>query len=162
MTAIHRPHDPTVPKGALIGAAVLVVSVIATAGTMRLAHVPPAASPVLERAAEHVAPLQTRTLRFADQADRGVLITDVATGKVVATIEPGGQAGFVRGVMRGMARDRRMRGIGDGPPFTLTAWRDGGLSLVDTATGRSVDLGGFGDTNRQAFMALLTAKETGQ
>jgi putative photosynthetic complex assembly protein len=160
MTAIHQPHDTTVPKGALIGAAVLVLGVISTTAILRIAQVPPAASPVLLRASEHVAPIAARTLRFTDQANGGVLIEDVKSGAVAMTIAPGGQTGFIRGVMRGMARDRKLRGIGDGPPFTLTAWQNGELSLVDTATGRTIELSGFGDTNKAAFMAVLTAKET--
>lgn len=159
MTAIHPPHDTTVPKGALIGAAVLVVGVIVTTAGLRIAQVPPAASPVLLRATEHVAPVASRSLRFTDQADGGVLIEDVKTGAIATRIAPGGQTGFIRGVMRGMARDRRLRGIGDGPPFTLTAWQNGELSLADTATGRTIELSGFGDTNRAAFMAVLTTPE---
>ena len=49
-------------------------------------------------------------------------------------------------------------GIGDGPPFTLTLWRDGELSLTDTATGRAIELTAFGTTNRATFAALLDAK----
>ena len=63
--------------------------------------------------------------------------------------------GFIRGVLRGVARDRKMRGIGAQPPFALTLWRDGSLSLTDTATGREVELGGFGADNRAVFVALL-------
>ena len=59
-------------------------------------------------------------------------------------IEPGQQTGFIRGVMRGLARERRMRGIGDAPPFNLSLWRDGELSLTDSATGRSIELTAFG------------------
>ena len=44
------------------------------------------------------------------------------------------------------------------PPFTLTAWRDGELSLTDTATGRSIELTAFGSTNRAAFAALLETR----
>ncbi|MGJ3649117.1 photosynthetic complex assembly protein PuhC [Sphingomonas sp. GlSt437] len=159
MTALHRPHDPTVPPGALIAAGVLVVSVIATAGFMRLAQVPAAATPALVRAADHAVPVTTRVLSFADRADGGVAITDVTSGRLVRAIEPGEQQGFIRGVMRGMARDRKLRGIGAAQPFTLTLWQDGQLSLIDRTTGRALELGGFGETNRQAFLALLTTPE---
>lgn len=160
MTAMHQPHDPTVPKGALIAAGALVFGALAITATSRLVNAPPAASPVLLRASEHVAPVAARTLRFTDQADGGVLIEDVKTGMVAETIAPGGQTGFIRGVMRGLARERRMHGVGDGPPFTLTMWTDGELSLVDTATGRALELGAFGETNRASFAALLSSKET--
>jgi putative photosynthetic complex assembly protein len=63
--------------------------------------------------------------------------------------------GFVRGVMRGMARDRRAHGVGMEPPFALTLWRNGTLSLTDKSTGRAIELGSFGPDNRAAFAALL-------
>ena len=79
----------------------------------------------------------------------------------VAVIAAGQKTGFVRGVMRGLARDRRARGIDNRPPFTLTLWRDGELSLTDTATGRTIELSAFGPTNRATFAALLPAQAPG-
>jgi putative photosynthetic complex assembly protein len=57
--------------------------------------------------------------------------------------------------MRGLARERRMHGIEASPPFLLTHWSDGRLTLRDTATDRLIDLGAFGHTNLGAFAALL-------
>jgi putative photosynthetic complex assembly protein len=57
--------------------------------------------------------------------------------------------------MRGMARERHMHGIGMAPPFTLTLWKNGTLSLEDKTTGRAVELGSFGPDNRAAFAAFL-------
>jgi len=79
-------------------------------------------------------------------------------GDVVEVLEPGTN-GFVRGVLRGLARDRKLRGIGPQPPFELTRWTDGRLSLTDTATGREIELDAFGPTNVGAFARLLTAAE---
>jgi putative photosynthetic complex assembly protein len=62
--------------------------------------------------------------------------------------------------MRGLARERRMHGIDSTPPFDLTLWKDGELSLTDTVTGRSVELNAFGTTNRATFLDLLTRPET--
>ncbi|TKD50941.1 photosynthetic complex assembly protein PuhC [Sphingomonas baiyangensis] len=151
MTA--RSHANTVPRGALLLAGGLVgFTLLATIG-FRAAGLDPAASPVAERVANRAQPLAQRTLVFADLPDGGVRIAD-ADGAV--TILPaGGQSGFIRGVMRGLARDRRMRGLGADAPFALTAWDDGSLSLADSATGRIVELNGFGPDNRAAFAALL-------
>ena len=107
------------------------------------------------RAQEKIAVVESRSLRFVDRADGAVVIEDVGRGGVASVIEPGQQTGFIRGVMRGLARERRMHGIGNAPPFTLTLWRDGELSLTDSATGRSIELTAFGSTNRAAFAALL-------
>jgi putative photosynthetic complex assembly protein len=73
-------------------------------------------------------------------------------------VEPG-TGGFLRGVLRGFARDRKLRGLGEeAAPFALTRWADGRLSVTDPATGRYVDLGAFGPDNWKAFAQLL---ETG-
>ena len=63
--------------------------------------------------------------------------------------------GFVRGVMRGMARDRLSRHIGQAPPFRLSRDARGKLWLQDTATSRLIDLEAFGEGNRAAFAAFL-------
>lgn len=156
---MSHSHAETLPKGALYTAFALVLFALAATTIVRVAHIAPVASPVLLRAAEGVAPVASRSLRFVDRADGAVVITDVGTGGVAGMVEPGTTSGFIRGVMRGLARDRHMRGIGDGPPFTLTLWKDGQLSLVDTATGRTLELGAFGNTNRAAFAALLPSRQ---
>ncbi len=148
-------HEQTLPKGALVLATSLVLFSLAVTATVRIAHLPPSASPVLLRQQEKIAPVQSRDLRFSDRPDGSVLIEDVTTGGTASVIEPGSNSGFIRGVMRGLARERRMHGIGVAPPFRLTAWHDGELSLTDSATGRSIELGAFGATNRAAFAALL-------
>ena len=107
------------------------------------------------RSADHVAPVRSRTLRFVDAPDRGVRIEDAGTGRTASVIVPDQKTGFIRGVMRGLARERRSRGIGNGPAFNLSLWRDGELSLTDSATGRSIELTAFGSTNRASFLALL-------
>jgi putative photosynthetic complex assembly protein len=81
-------------------------------------------------------------------------VSDSRTERQVALIQPG-VGGFVRGVLRGLARDRISRRIGDAPPFRLSQAVDGHLSLKDTATGRLIDLESFGSDNRAAFMRLL-------
>lgn len=156
MTA--HSHADMLPRGTLITAGALVLFALAITSTMRIAHIPPQASPAAIRAENHVAAVETRNLRFVDRADGAVVIMDVDKGAIAQVIAPGQQTGFIRGVMRGLARDRHMRGIGDGPPFALSLWKDGELSLTDTATGRSIELTAFGSTNRASFMALLSAR----
>jgi len=145
-----------IPRSTLIAAGALVAFALAATSIVRIADIAPAASPVLLREQAHVAPVKTRMLRFVDRADGAVVIVDTHGG-TAAVIAPGQQTGFVRGVMRGLARERHARGIGNGPPFALTLWRDGELSLVDTATGRAIELTAFGTTNRATFAALLDA-----
>lgn len=138
------------PKGAIRAAGVLIVLSLTAAaagryagiGTLSLAPAPPAASV---------------DLRFGDRADGAVTISSAPDGREVAVLAPGTN-GFVRGVLRGMARDRHARGIGAEVPFRLVRRVDGRLSLEDPATGRAIDLGAFGPTNADAFGRLLPAQ----
>jgi putative photosynthetic complex assembly protein len=143
------------PLGAMTFAGGMVVLAIGAVALARVTGMPVAASPAAFRAEARIAPVTTRTLGFSDRADGAVVIRDVDTGGIAAVIAAGEKTGFIRGVMRGFARDRRARGIGATPPFELTLWRDGQLSLTDTATERSVELTAFGAANRAAFAALL-------
>lgn len=156
MSATHD-HAHMLPKGTLVIVGALLAFVLTATSVVRIAHIPPAASPTLMREQAGIIAVKSRDLRFTDRADGAVVIADVKGG-VAQVIAPGQQTGFIRGVMRGLARERRARGIGDGPPFNLTLWRDGELSLTDSATGRAIELTAFGSTNRAAFAALLDAK----
>ncbi|MHB8285621.1 MAG: photosynthetic complex assembly protein PuhC [Caulobacteraceae bacterium] len=150
MTALNS--EPF-PRGALIAAAALVgLSLISTAA-VRLARL--AAPPTMPIAAEP--PALSADLVFSDRAD-GAIVVQTGARKLVATLQPGTN-GFVRGVMRGLARDRISRHIGEAPPFRLSQARDGRLSLQDTATGRLIDLESFGVSNRAAFLDLLHSAE---
>lgn len=155
MTTAQANAD-RLPRGTLLLAGGLVLFAFAATSIVRIAGVPPTASPVALRAEGHVAAVASRDLRFLDRADGAVVIQDVRTGRPASIIHAGEKTGFIRGVMRGLARERRSRGIGDAPPFNLTLWRDGELSLTDSATGRSIEMTAFGSTNRAAFAALLT------
>jgi putative photosynthetic complex assembly protein len=149
-----QTEDSIAPPGALrLGAGLILTSLLLVAA-VRLDIVPPTATAAERRAEARVAPVSERMLRFADSADGSVLVTDARTGDTVARVGREG-SGFIRGVMRGLARERRQHGIGAAPPFRLTQWANGMLSLVDTATGRSVELDGFGPTNRAAFARFL-------
>ncbi len=155
MSQAHS-HENIVSTPALVAAGALVAFTLAMTATVKLGWMEREAVPSVVRAEAAVAPTARRSLRFTDGADGSVLISDASTGQPVATIVPGAeQGGFIRGVLRGLARERHLHGIGAEPPFTLTRWADGSLSLVDEGTGRSVDLGGFGADNSAAFAALL-------
>jgi putative photosynthetic complex assembly protein len=137
------------PRPALIGAGLLIgLSLVAAAaarwsgvGTTQL---PPAqAVGVVE-------------LRFLDRADGAVEVRTAFDEGVVAVLDPGTN-GFARGVMRGMARERRSRGVDATPPFKLVRWSDGRLSLEDPSTARVIALEAFGPANSGVFAELYTA-----
>ncbi|MFM9827944.1 MAG: photosynthetic complex assembly protein PuhC [Sphingomonas sp.] len=158
--SIAHSHENMLPRGALIGAGALVLVALTATSVARISGMTPAATPAVARAADNARIVSSRQLRFSDREDGAVVITDVRTGLIAEQIKPGSNSGFIRGVMRGFARDRRMRDVGPDAPFTLTLWNDGQLSLIDHATGRSVELNSFGSTNRQSFLELLTKPET--
>jgi putative photosynthetic complex assembly protein len=142
------------PRGALIAAAALVgFSLISTAAVRVFRLNTPAPASVIEPK-----PVLFADLLFSDRADGAIVVQKSGDHRLVATLAPGTN-GFVRGVMRGLARDRISRHIGEAPPFRLSQARDGRLSLLDTSTGRLIDLESFGGSNRAAFMDLLHSAE---
>lgn len=155
MSATHD-HEQTIPPHAIGAAVMLVCTALVLAMMVRVGVLNREAVPSVERAAANVAPVVVRSLTFADRSDGAVVVRDVATGETVRVMIDGVPGnGFVRGVMRGMARERRMRGVGMEPPFNLTLWQNGTLSLTDKTTDRAIELGSFGPDNRAAFAALL-------
>lgn len=139
--AVHRRF----PRGALFGATALVVFAIAGATTARLTGLGAIEEPQAEAVAK-------RDLRFEDRQDGAVTV--MAGDTIVDILEPGTN-GFVRNVMRGLARERlRKDGIREAP-FLLTQWADGRLSIEDPLTGRRIDLGAFGAANAATFARLM-------
>ena len=100
-------------------------------------------------------PAQVLQLRFEDRPDGSIAVIDYKTGKQIDVVQ--GEAGFVRGTLRGLAQERKRRGLDSGPPFELIYRADGRLTLSDTATGRLVDLESFGPTNASTFFKLFNA-----
>lgn len=155
MSLVHD-HEQTIPKHAVASAAMLVLTALALTTLVKVGVLNREAVPAVARTEAHVAPAVVRTLTFTDRKDGAVVVQDVNTGETVRVLVDGVPGnGFVRGVMRGMARERHIRGVGMAPPFTLTLWKNGTLSLDDKTTGRSIELGSFGPDNRAAFAVLL-------
>ena len=141
-------HDRPFPRGALIGAAALIGFSLLAVTLARFAGLGPVTEPM--------APVvQSRELRFADRADGAVLVYDRQGDEVVDLVPPG-SGGVVRGVLRALARERRLQGDGASTPFRLSRLADGRLTLEDLATGRVIDLKAFGHTNEGAFARLLS------
>jgi len=135
------------PRGALLGAGALIAFAFCAVGFARtsgigIAHVP-SAEPIL-----------SRELRFVDRDDGAVVVDDVRSNRTIAVLMPGTN-GFVRGVMRSFARERRRENDGPEPPFLLTRWNDGRLTIEDSATHEQIELISFGPTNLAAFAQFL-------
>lgn len=150
--AVH--HDPTVPRGALIGAATVLIFTMSVTGATRLGWLPYSANPSASRTAQNVAPAQTRLLRFTDREDGAVVVSDATSGEEIQVVGFG-QGGFLRATMRRLAKARMAAGIGSTPPFELTLWENGALSLRDPETGRTVEIHGFGADHSRIFADML-------
>ena len=141
-----------IPRRALLAGGLALAATVLAVGAARLSGVDiaePDAVTVIER-----------SLRFVDRTDGGIAVVDARTGRTLDVMQ--GEQGFLRGTLRGMARERRRSGIDDSTPLSLLARADGRLTLVDPATGRRIDLESFGPTNAAVFARWIgppTAQE---
>ncbi len=149
-----QPRTQQFPRGALYGAAALVGLALAATAFARLSGIGTTHAPV-------AVAVESRDLRFEDRSDGAVAVYDVASGREVEAISPGTN-GFLRGVLRGLARDRKLQHIGTEPPFRLTRWDDGRLSIEDMGTHQRIELASFGPTNAAAFARLLRDRSASQ
>jgi putative photosynthetic complex assembly protein len=143
------------PKSALYAAGALIGVSILTVGSIRAGLLPAPETAPQSRERRHVAMVATRDFRFEDRADGALLVYDIAASKLVFVFPAGSNTGFIRGVMRGLMRERRLHEVARTGPVTVTQWADGALTLTDQSTGRIIELGSFGHTNRAAFAQLL-------
>lgn len=148
------------PVGALYGAAGLIGITLALVFGMRFGIVERSETAPQHRVAAKVKVITERHFRFADRADGALVVTDAATDAVAMTLEPGSNSGFIRGSMRGLMRERMLHQVDRNGPVKITQWADGALTLTDPSTGRVIELGSFGGTNRAAYAALLAAPVT--
>lgn len=141
----------SLPRGVLLGAAALLVVALTAVAGARLTGVGTTRLPPAQ-------PVASAELRFLDREDGAVVVHGYPDDALVAVL-PAGQHGFARGVLRGLARERRLAHLGSGPPFRLVRWSDGRLSLEDPATGSAVALEAFGPANAQVFADLLEQRQ---
>jgi putative photosynthetic complex assembly protein len=139
----------SLPTGVLRGAALLV-------GFSLLAVLAGRALNLLSATAKPAVPVRVMHLSFVDRSDGGIEVDDADHDNATIHVVPPGTNGFLRGVLRGMARARRNEHVGEAPPFTLTRWNDGQMTLADPQTGRHISLEVFGPTNARPFAQLLT------
>lgn len=152
MNAVHAPIGPgRLPLFALASLALASVAVVAF---VRLTGVGAVTSQVAPALVE-------RALRFEDRPDGSIVVFDAGSGAIAATVAPGGD-GFLRGTMRGLARERHRRGLSPAAPFELVVHVDGRFTLEDPASGRRIDLGSFGPTNAAAFARLMAGSAANQ
>jgi putative photosynthetic complex assembly protein len=152
----HPPHlahaahaaDNAVPRLPLLAAGALVV--LSLIGVTAARYTGIGVAQVVDAPAVTV-----REFLFEDRSDGGIDVLDASSRQVVDTVAPGSN-GFLRGTMRGLARERKRQGVSASVPFQLIGRSDGGLTLIDPATQRRVDLGSFGPSNAAVFSQLMS------
>lgn len=135
----------TVPRGALIAIGALLLGTLVVVAAVRLSGV--------QVREPDAAPIASRALAFEDGPDGTVRVVDPRDGAVLDVAA--GEQGFLRGALRALSRERRMRGIGPSEPLLLVRRADARLTLIDPATGQRIDLESFGPTNAGVFGRLL-------
>lgn len=145
-------HDTPFPRGALLASSALLGLVLLAAASGRISGVGVVNTP------EPVV-AESRELLFFDRDDGAVVVMDGDNERLVAILESGTN-GFIRGVLRGMARERKSMAIGPEAPFALVRASNGELFLNDPRTGRRISLNAFGPTNAGDFARLFEADAT--
>jgi putative photosynthetic complex assembly protein len=144
------PPDPF-PKSILLGAATLMGLALTFAmfGNPERSNDPAVLRPAVT---------EQHAVRFNDNADGSISVLDGASRAELHKLAPETN-GFLRVVMRSLARERRIAGLGPEEPFLLyRASTDKRLILEDPTSGRTVGLDAFGPSNVGAFAALLVTK----
>ncbi len=101
--------------------------------------------------------IESRALKFEDRPDGSVAVYDAGATEPFEIL-PSQTNGFLRGTLRTMARARKLAGVSADPPFEVTRWADGRLSLRDPAVGSDINLVAFGQDNYPVFKRFLTER----
>jgi putative photosynthetic complex assembly protein len=143
----HTADTDHLPPGVVKLIGLFLVAAVLGVATMRLSGI--------EVHSPDAPTVASRSLRFEDRPDGSVAVIDAKSAQVIRYVH--GEAGFLRGALRALARERKKRDLGSGPAFELLARADGRLTLSDPATGERLDLESFGPTNLAVFAGLLNA-----
>lgn len=141
--------DQRIPNALLKAILAVVIFTLVLVTGARLLGLQPAATPD-----DSVGIVQERTIRVEGNLGSAAKVWDAGTGALIADLDAT-QAGFINGVMTALARERMLAKVDGNPPVRIVQFADGRLGLRDDLTGWRVELMGFGDTNRDAFLALL-------
>lgn len=135
------------PRPVLLAAGALILIALIGVTTVRFTGVGAVQVP-------DAAAVTVKEFLFEDRSDGSIAILDARNRVQVASVAPESN-GFLRGTMRGLARERKRQGVGADVAFQLVGRADGRLTLIDPGTKRRVDLESFGPTNAEVFAKLM-------
>lgn len=142
--------EQPIPRAVLLGAAGLLAFVVVSVTASRLTGLG-------HTGQVQSAAVSSYELVFRDRADGAIEVVDPTNQRVVSVVQSGSN-GFMRGTLRGLARERKRSSADLDMPFRLTRFADGRLTLEDPTTGRRIDLEAFGPTNAQSFARLIAGE----
>ena len=93
-------------------------------------------------------------LLFIDGPRGRIDVLDVQTQATLAVYESG-EGSFLRGIVRSLVRERRVRNLDPGGAFNLALLDNGSLVISDPDTGYWMALEAFGIDNRRLFAEIL-------
>lgn len=147
-TSTVQGRPMVIPRWMVHAAGLGLLGLLLAVGALRLSGWNPSVEPG--------AVVVQRSLRFADMPDGAVQVVDTATGQTLALMH--GEQGFLRGILRGLARERRQHSVGSAPPYLLSLRDDGRLLIADPSTGQRIDLASFGPDNAAVFARWLPSQ----
>lgn len=137
------PRGPLIAVATLLGFVILMISIARLTGAkMELAPLTPE--------------VQAREIQFLDLTDGSLDVRDVNTGVLIQTVQPG-EGGFIRGILRSMARQRAGYKANITEPFHLARRESGDMTLRDPVTGIQLELRAYGASNAASFAQLMPA-----
>lgn len=139
-------QDQMIPKGLLIGMALLALLSLGLASFAVLTDRPKEGTPA---ASDTV--LRERSLILQGHDAQAVTVLD-ADGTLLADLPHGG---FVTVVQNALFTARRRHGVDQALPVRLVEYGNHRLVLEDPATGQSFELYAFGSDNKAAFERLF-------
>ena len=93
-------------------------------------------------------------LLFIDGPRGRIDVLDAQTQATLAVYESG-EGSFLRGIVRSLVRERRVRDLDPGGAFNLALLDNGSLVISDPDTGYWMALEAFGVDNRRLFAEIL-------
>ena len=99
-------------------------------------------------------PVSSANLLFVDGPKGRIEVLEAQSRSLLAAYESG-EASFLRGILRSLVRERRVRDIDSAGLFQLALLENGSLVISDPATGYWMALEAFGTDNRRVFAELL-------
>ncbi|MEL6447495.1 MAG: photosynthetic complex assembly protein PuhC [Pseudomonadota bacterium] len=143
----HENMAPTVPL--LLAGGLVLITLLGVVWQQTVINPAAQVSVAPEVVAEQV-------LQFVDQPDGSVNVVAMPSGEALDVVAPG-EGNFLRGTLRGLVRERRLNDASMTAGFVVRRYADGAVVISDLATGRTIDLRGFGPVNAGELTRYLPA-----